>query len=62
MRGLEERLRQAVEDAFQSKAQLESFTKAMGSLQDDRDRVFGQYKQLEERHLQVQFCLKHLTF
>nr|XP_055047060.1 golgin subfamily B member 1 [Misgurnus anguillicaudatus] len=53
LRGLEERLRKAEEDAFQSKAQLESFTKAMGSLQDDRDRVLSQYKQLEERHLQV---------
>ncbi|XP_065124496.1 uncharacterized protein golgb1 isoform X2 [Paramisgurnus dabryanus] len=53
LRGLEERHRKAEEDAFQSKAQLESFTKAMGSLQDDRDRVLSQYKQLEERHLQV---------
>ncbi|XP_051976472.1 golgin subfamily B member 1 [Xyrauchen texanus] len=53
LRGLEERLRKAVENAFQSRAQLESFTKAMGSLQDDRDRVLSQYKQLEERHLQV---------
>ncbi|XP_056103451.1 golgin subfamily B member 1 isoform X2 [Rhinichthys klamathensis goyatoka] len=53
LRGLEERLRKAEEDTFQSRAQLESFTKAMGSLQDDRDRVLSQYKQLEERHLQV---------
>uniref|UniRef100_A0A673GB36 Golgin subfamily B member 1-like n=1 Tax=Sinocyclocheilus rhinocerous TaxID=307959 RepID=A0A673GB36_9TELE len=50
---LEEKLRKAEEDTFQSRAQLESFTKAMGSLQDDRDRVLSQYKQLEERHLQV---------
>lgn len=27
--------------------------KAMGSLQDDRDRVLNMYKQLEEKHLQV---------
>uniref|UniRef100_A0A671L4J2 Golgin subfamily B member 1-like n=1 Tax=Sinocyclocheilus anshuiensis TaxID=1608454 RepID=A0A671L4J2_9TELE len=53
LRSLEERLRKAEEDTFQSRAQLESFTKAMGSLQDDRDRVLSQYKQLEERHLQV---------
>ncbi|KAL0195870.1 hypothetical protein M9458_009442, partial [Cirrhinus mrigala] len=53
LRGLEERLRKAEEDTFQSRAQLESFTKAMGSLQDDRDRVLSQYKQLEEKHLQV---------
>ncbi|XP_051974254.1 golgin subfamily B member 1-like [Xyrauchen texanus] len=52
-RGLEERLRKAEENAFQSRVQLQSFTKAMGSLQDDRDRVLSQYKQLEERHLQV---------
>ncbi|XP_059361381.1 golgin subfamily B member 1 [Carassius carassius] len=50
---LKEKLRKAEEDTFQSRAQLESFTKAMGSLQDDRDRVLSQYKQLEERHLQV---------
>ncbi|XP_039524149.1 golgin subfamily B member 1 isoform X1 [Pimephales promelas] len=53
LRGLEERLRKAEEETFQSRAQLESFTKAMGSLQDDRDRVLSQYKQLEEKHLQV---------
>lgn len=29
LRGLEERLRKAEEDTFQSRAQLESFTKAM---------------------------------
>lgn len=53
VRELEERLRKTEEDASQSKAQLDTFTKAMGSLQDDRDRVLSQYKQLEERHLQV---------
>ncbi len=55
LRSLEEKLRKADEDTFQSRAQLESFTKAMGSLQDDRERVLSQYKQLEERHLQVKF-------
>lgn len=34
--------------------------KAMGSLQDDRDRVLNIYKQLEEKHLQV--MLKNLKF
>lgn len=53
MRDLEDRLCKAEEDASQSKARLDTFTKAMGSLQDDRDRVLSQYKQLEERHLQV---------
>lgn len=53
MRDLEENLRKTEEDASRSKARLDSFTKSMGSLQDDRDRVLSQYKQLEERHLQV---------
>uniref|UniRef100_A0A3B4DNZ9 Golgin B1 n=2 Tax=Pygocentrus nattereri TaxID=42514 RepID=A0A3B4DNZ9_PYGNA len=53
MRDLEEKLQKAEEDSTQSKARLDTFTKAMGSLQDDRDRVLSQYKQLEERHLQV---------
>ncbi|XP_045077422.1 golgin subfamily B member 1 isoform X2 [Coregonus clupeaformis] len=53
MRGLEDRLRKAEEERSHSKARLDAFTKAMGSLQDDRDRVLGMYKQLEEKHLQV---------
>ncbi|KAL6459803.1 hypothetical protein MHYP_G00315620 [Metynnis hypsauchen] len=53
MRDLEEKLQKAEEDSTHSKARLDTFTKAMGSLQDDRDRVLSQYKQLEERHLQV---------
>ncbi|KAI4888823.1 hypothetical protein NFI96_023933, partial [Prochilodus magdalenae] len=53
MRNLEENLHKAEEDASHSKARLDNFTKAMGSLQDDRDRVLIQYRQLEERHLQV---------
>ncbi|XP_066525017.1 golgin subfamily B member 1 [Hoplias malabaricus] len=53
MRDLEEKLHKAQDDANLSKTKLDTFTKAMGSLQDDRDRVLSQYKQLEERHLQV---------
>ncbi|KAM9705682.1 golgin subfamily B member 1 isoform 2-T2 [Menidia menidia] len=53
VRDLEEKLRKAVEESNNSKARLDSFMKAMGSLQDDRDRVLGMYKQLEEKHLQV---------
>ncbi|XP_035383660.1 golgin subfamily B member 1 isoform X1 [Electrophorus electricus] len=53
MRDLDERLCKAEEEASCSKARLDTFTKAMGSLQNDRDRVLGEYKQLEERHLQV---------
>ncbi|XP_052316448.1 golgin subfamily B member 1-like isoform X2 [Oncorhynchus keta] len=53
VRGLEDRLRKAEEESSHSKARLDAFTKAMGSLQDDRDRVLGMYKQLEEKHLQV---------
>lgn len=52
VRDLEERLRKTEEDASQSKTRLDTFTKAMGSLQDDRDRVLSQYRQLEERHIQ----------
>lgn len=52
VRDLEERLRKTEEDASHSKTRLDSFMKAMGSLQDDRDRVLSQYRQLEERHLQ----------
>ncbi|XP_030632821.1 golgin subfamily B member 1 [Chanos chanos] len=53
VRSLEERLHKAEENASHSKARLDAFTKAMGSLQDDRDRVLSEYKQLEERHVQV---------
>ncbi|XP_039376334.1 golgin subfamily B member 1 isoform X3 [Mauremys reevesii] len=41
------------EESKQQKAQLASFTKCMSSLQDDRDRVLRDYKQLEERHLVI---------
>lgn len=50
---MEEKLRQAEEESSGAKAKLLSFTKAMGSLQDDRDRVLNMYKQLEEKHLEV---------
>lgn len=50
---MEEKLRQAEEEGSSAKAKLLSFTKAMGSLQDDRDRVLNMYKQLEEKHLEV---------
>ncbi|XP_061125228.1 golgin subfamily B member 1 isoform X2 [Syngnathus typhle] len=53
LRDLEEKLRLAEEKSDVRRAKLDSFTKAMGSLQDDRDRVLGMYKQLEEKHVQV---------
>ncbi|XP_060885677.1 golgin subfamily B member 1 [Labrus mixtus] len=53
LRDLEEKLRKVEEESISRKAKLDSFTKAMGSLQDDRDRVLNTYKQLEEKHLQV---------
>lgn len=53
LRGMEGKLREAEEESGSGKAKLLSFTKAMGSLQDDRDRVLNMYKQLEEKHLEV---------
>lgn len=53
LRDLEEKLRKAEEESNNRKTKLDSFMKAMGSLQDDRDRVLNMYKQLEEKHLQV---------
>ncbi|XP_047431661.1 golgin subfamily B member 1 isoform X2 [Mugil cephalus] len=53
VRDLEEKMRKAEEESNNRKARLDSFMKAMGSLQDDRDRVLNMYKQLEEKHLQV---------
>ncbi|XP_029350549.1 golgin subfamily B member 1 isoform X2 [Echeneis naucrates] len=53
VRDLEEKLRKAEEESNNRKAKLDSFMKAMSSLQDDRDRVLNMYKQLEEKHLQV---------
>ncbi|XP_062990671.1 golgin subfamily B member 1 [Elgaria multicarinata webbii] len=45
------KLKSAREESRQHKAQLDSFTKSMSSLQDDRDRVLADYRQLEQRHL-----------
>lgn len=53
LRDLGDKLRKSEEESNNRKAGLDSFTKAMGSLQDDRDRVLNVYKQLEEKHLQV---------
>ncbi|XP_068442074.1 golgin subfamily B member 1 isoform X2 [Clinocottus analis] len=53
LRDLEEKLRKGEEESNNRKARLDSFMKAMGSLQDDRDRVLNTYKQLEEKHLQM---------
>uniref|UniRef100_A0ACB8FLX8 Uncharacterized protein n=1 Tax=Sphaerodactylus townsendi TaxID=933632 RepID=A0ACB8FLX8_9SAUR len=46
-----EKLKGVQEESRKHKAQLDSFTKSMSSLQDDRDRVLGDYQQLEQRHL-----------
>lgn len=50
---LMEMLKAIKKENMQQKAQLNSFVKSMSSLQDDRDRVLGDYQQLEERHLSV---------
>ncbi|XP_060100477.1 golgin subfamily B member 1-like [Heteronotia binoei] len=46
-----EKLKSAREESKKHKAQLDSFTKSMSSLQDDRDRVLGDYQRLEQGHL-----------
>ncbi|KAM3832613.1 golgin subfamily B member 1 isoform 2-T4 [Vipera latastei] len=48
---LMKKLKNIHEESKQNKAQLDSFTKSMSSLQDDRDRVLEDYRQLEQRHL-----------
>ncbi|XP_063253292.1 golgin subfamily B member 1 isoform X1 [Prinia subflava] len=48
---LTEKMKISREESKQQKAQLDSFTKSMSSLQDDRDRILRDYKQLEEHHL-----------
>lgn len=58
LRELEDKFQKAEEESSNRKAKLDSFMKAMGSLQDDRDRVLNMYKQLEEKHLQVIFISK----
>ncbi|XP_071409033.1 golgin subfamily B member 1 [Pithys albifrons albifrons] len=50
---LTEKMKISREESKQQKAQLDSFTKSMSSLQDDRDRILRDYEQLEERHLAV---------
>ncbi|NXV92018.1 GOGB1 protein, partial [Calonectris borealis] len=50
---LTEKMKISREENKQQKAQLDSFTKSMTSLQDDRDRILRDYKQLEERHLVI---------
>nr|XP_025845932.1 golgin subfamily B member 1 isoform X1 [Vulpes vulpes]XP_025845933.1 golgin subfamily B member 1 isoform X1 [Vulpes vulpes]XP_025845934.1 golgin subfamily B member 1 isoform X1 [Vulpes vulpes] len=50
---LMETLKAIKKENLQQKAQLNSFVKSMSSLQDDRDRIVGDYQQLEERHLSV---------
>ncbi|XP_052561344.1 golgin subfamily B member 1 isoform X2 [Tympanuchus pallidicinctus] len=50
---LTEKMKMIREESKQQKAQLDSFTKSMSSLQDDRDRILREYKQLEERHLVI---------
>ncbi|KAM6100975.1 golgin subfamily B member 1 [Pterocles gutturalis] len=50
---LTEKMKISREESKQQKAQLDSFTRSMLSLQDDRDRILRDYKQLEERHLVI---------
>ncbi|NWT10588.1 GOGB1 protein, partial [Vireo altiloquus] len=50
---LTEKLKISREESKQQKAKLDSFTKSMSSLQDDRDLILRDYKQLEERHLVI---------
>lgn len=48
---LDAKLRQTEEELKQHKIKLESLTKSMASLQNDRERVLSDYKQLEQRHI-----------
>ncbi|GAB1300253.1 Golgi autoantigen, golgin subfamily b, macrogolgin 1 [Apodemus speciosus] len=50
---LTEALETIKKESFEQKAQLNSFIKSMSSLQDDRDHILSDYRQLEERHLSV---------
>ncbi|XP_049641820.1 golgin subfamily B member 1 [Suncus etruscus] len=50
---LTDALKAIQKENIQQKAQLNSFVKAMSSLQDDRDRIIGDYQKLEEKHLSV---------
>uniref|UniRef100_A0A4W3JTZ8 Golgin subfamily B member 1-like n=1 Tax=Callorhinchus milii TaxID=7868 RepID=A0A4W3JTZ8_CALMI len=44
----------AREEKDQAIAKMDAFTKSMTSLQDDRDRIISNYRELEERHLSTQ--------
>ncbi|XP_038667609.1 golgin subfamily B member 1 isoform X2 [Scyliorhinus canicula] len=50
---LNDKLKKTEEELKQQKIKLESFTKSMASLQNDRDRVLSDYKQLEQKHIEV---------
>ncbi|XP_041057983.1 golgin subfamily B member 1 [Carcharodon carcharias] len=50
---LDAKLKKTEEELKQHKIKLESFTKSMASLQDDRERVLSDYKQLEQKHIEV---------
>ncbi|XP_059510508.1 golgin subfamily B member 1 isoform X2 [Stegostoma tigrinum] len=50
---LDAKLKRTEAELKQSKVKLESFTKSMASLQDDRERVLTDYKQLEHKHIEV---------
>ncbi|XP_067861368.1 golgin subfamily B member 1-like isoform X3 [Heptranchias perlo] len=50
---LDEKLKRTEEELKQHKIRLESFTKSMASLQNDRERVLSEYKQLEQKHIEV---------
>ncbi|XP_073508733.1 golgin subfamily B member 1 isoform X2 [Phyllobates terribilis] len=51
LKQLKTQLKASQEEVGQSKGQLDSFTKSMCSLQEERERVLGDYQQLEQRHL-----------
>ncbi|KAG8576488.1 hypothetical protein GDO81_009883 [Engystomops pustulosus] len=48
---LKTQLMASQEEVDRSKGQLDSFTKSMRSLQEERERVLSDYQQLEQRHL-----------
>ncbi|XP_072418880.1 golgin subfamily B member 1-like isoform X1 [Chiloscyllium punctatum] len=50
---LDAKLKRTEEELKQNKVKLESFTKSMASLQNDRERVLSDYKQLEQKHIEV---------
>ncbi|XP_067915447.1 golgin subfamily B member 1-like isoform X2 [Heterodontus francisci] len=50
---LDAKLKRTEEELKLHKIKLESFTKSMASLQNDRERVLSDYKQLEQKHIEV---------